>query len=131
MTLTPDHDIVRLDLNAIGHRVLQRKALFPPDIVDEIYAHDNLARPALLAFKKTAQVQASILGLAEPQEAEAHQWLVSEPDHPEFGNPIDEEVLEDEATAMMFSEKGVVVLRRRGRLERRGSLHRASDDQGL
>lgn len=111
LTLTPDHDIVRVDLNAIAHRVLQRKALFPQDSVDEIYAHDNLARPALLSFKKTAAVQASILGLAEPQDAESFQWLVAEPEHAEFGNPVDDEILEDEAAAMMFSEKGIAVIR--------------------
>jgi hypothetical protein len=110
LTLTPDHDIERLDLNVVPHRVLQRKAAFPEDILDEIYAHDAIARPALLGFKKTAHVQASILGLGDPQEAESHHWLIAESSHVGFGNPVDDEVLEDEATGMMFSEKGVVIL---------------------
>ena len=55
-------------------------------------------------------MQASILGLGDPQEAESHHWLIAESSHVGFGNPVDDEVLEDEATGMMFSEKGVVIL---------------------
>ena len=52
LTLTPDHDIEKLDLNVVPHRVLQRKAAFPEDILDEIYAHDAIARPALFGLQE-------------------------------------------------------------------------------
>ena len=44
LTLTPDHDIQRHDLNSIGHRVIGRKSVFPDDIADQIYAHDPISR---------------------------------------------------------------------------------------
>lgn len=110
LTLTPDHDIERHDLNAVVHRVLQRRAAFPRDIAAVIYAHDPLPKATLLAFKRTAKVQASILGQGEVDETESFTWLVSESGHSKFGTAVDQELLDNDATGLAFSEKGVAVL---------------------
>ena len=60
--LTPDHDIVRHDLNGIAHRVLSRRAPFPEDISHEVYAHDPIGRTQLDAFRRQAKVAGSDLG---------------------------------------------------------------------
>ena len=78
LTLTPDHDIQRHDLNAVGHRILERRSVFPDDIAAEIYAHDPISKIQLNQFKKRAKTQAAILGEAEVEETESFQWLVCE-----------------------------------------------------
>ena len=90
LTLTPDHHIQRQDLNAIGHRILERAAPFPEDIAGEIYAHDVIGKAALDGFKRQAVVQAAILGEGSVGESEAYVWLVTESTHPRFGREIEQ-----------------------------------------
>lgn len=110
LTLTPDHDIQRHDLNAVGHRILERRSVFPDDIAAEIYAHDPISKIQLNQFKKRAKTQAAILGEAEVEETESFQWLVCESSHPDFGTEIGEDLLFSEATGLAFSQKGVVII---------------------
>lgn len=70
LTLTPDHEIVRHDLD--------RRSFFPEDIVDQVYAHDPISKAALMNFKRQAKVQASILGEGEVDDREAYAWVVAE-----------------------------------------------------
>ena len=76
LCLIPEHDIVRHDLGNIPHRILSRRAPFPDDIAADVYAHDVIGRPQLLAFKRQAKLQAVILGEGDPEESEAAEWLV-------------------------------------------------------
>ena len=110
LTLTPDHDIQRHDLNTVGHRILERRSVFPDDIAAEIYAHDPISKIQLNQFKKRAKTQAAILGEAEVEETESFQWLVCESSHPDFGTEIGEDLLFSEATGLAFSQKGVVII---------------------
>lgn len=110
LTLSPDHDIERHDLNAIGHSVLNRKAPFPDDIYDQIYAHDPIGKSVLSALKRTARIQASILGQGEVDDTEGYSWVVSESNHPKFGSEIDEAMLANDTLGIAFSGKGVVIL---------------------
>lgn len=110
LTLSPDHEICRHNLAVVPHRVLERRSAFPADIADEVYAHDPIGKAALLAFKRTAKIQASILGEGEVEDNESFKWLVSETNHDRFGEEIDEGLLQNEATGFAFSLKGVVLL---------------------
>ena len=47
--------IARHDLNAIPHRILERRNFFPHDIADEIYAHDPIGKAQLSSFKRRGQ----------------------------------------------------------------------------
>lgn len=78
LCLTPDHDVVRHDLNNIPHRVLSQRAPFPDDIAVEVYAHDAVGKSQLVAFKRQAKLQAVMLGEGEPDESEASEWLIAD-----------------------------------------------------
>eukprot|EP00435_Cladocopium_sp_Y103_P036711 s704_g9.t1 len=108
LTLSPDHDIVRHDLAAIPHRVLDRSSPFPEDIADEIYAHDPIGRATLTAFKRQANTMAVILGEGALPESETFTWVISEPEHPGFGTEVDRAILHDPSTGLSFAAKGVV-----------------------
>eukprot|EP00438_Fugacium_kawagutii_P008463 Skav230205 [mRNA] locus=scaffold2443:264867:266063:+ [translate_table: standard] len=110
LTLTPDHELQRHDLNAIGHRVLGRKVAFPDDIADQVYAHDPISKSVLAGFKRSAKVQASILGEGEIDDTEAYSWLVAQTGHPKFGCEVDEGLLHSDATGLAFNERGVVLM---------------------
>ena len=109
LTLTPDLELQRHDLNALRHRVLNRAAPFPVDIAAEIYAHDPIGTAALAGYKRQAQIQAAILGEGALEDAEVFQWVIAEVGHPDFGSTIDAGLLGNEATGLAFSGKGVVL----------------------
>ena len=109
LTLTPDLEIVRHNLGAHRHRVLDRAAPFPADIAEDIYAHDPIGRAALSNFKRQAQIQAAILGEGALLDPEAFQWVVAEPGHADFGETVDAALLGNEATGLAFTMKGVVL----------------------
>lgn len=109
LCLTPDHEIQRHDLGVTPHRILERRCAFPGDIADEIYAHDPLGRAQLNTFKRRAQVQAAILGDGEIGDSEAFEWVVSEPQHEKFGKAVDSELINNGATGLAFTSKGVII----------------------
>ena len=109
ITLTPDHELHRHDLAALGHRVLDRAAPYPADIAHLIYAHDPLGRATLAAFKRQAQIQASILGEGTVVDSESYQWLIAETGHSDFGKAVDGSLLANEATGLAFTVKGVII----------------------
>jgi hypothetical protein len=108
LTLTPDHEIVRHDLAGIPHRILDRCAPFPEDIIDEIYAHDEIGKASLNAFKRQANTMAVILGEETLPESESYTWVIAEPDREDFGEEVDRMILHNPATGLAFSTKGVV-----------------------
>ena len=110
LTLTPDLEIQRHDLGAHRHRVLDRAAPFPADIVNEIYAHDPIGKASLSNFKRQAQIQAAVLGEGTVLDTDAYSWVVSDPRHPDFGRPVDAGLLANEATGLAFTTKGVILL---------------------
>ena len=71
LCLSPNHEIVRHDLGAILHRIIERCSPFPADIADEIYAHDPIGKSTLSAFKRQSEVQAAILGDGDIDDSEA------------------------------------------------------------
>ena len=108
--LTPDHELVKHDLNALPHRVLDRKSSFPDELEDVIYAHDAIGRSVLNGFKRRAKIQATILGQGEVGETEAYSWLIAEISHSRFGEMVEESLLSSEGSGLTFSQKGVAIL---------------------
>ncbi|CAK9087068.1 Uncharacterized protein SCF082_LOCUS41163 [Durusdinium trenchii] len=88
----------------------RQEVQLPADIIGEIYAFDPIGKSQLLAYKRRAKVQASILGEAEVGESEAYEWLVSEPGHQLFGQIIDSTLMDNGATGVCFNSKGVAII---------------------
>ena len=109
LCLSPDHEVVRHDLAAIPHRILERRSAFPVDIADEVYAHDPIGKAALSSFKRQAKVQAAILGEGDVDDSEASEWVISEASHPRFGSAVDTGLINNGATGLAFSTKGVII----------------------
>lgn len=109
LTLTPDHEISRHNLAQLEHRVLERRSAFPPDIADEVYAHDPIGKATLAGFKRTAKIQATILGEGEVEDTESFKCVIAEVNHDRFGEEVDEMLLQNEASGFAFSLKGVVL----------------------
>ena len=109
LTLTPDLELQRHDLNAQRHRVLNRAAPYPGDVAAEIYAHDPIGTAALAGYKRQAQIQAAILGEGSLEDAEVFQWVIAEVGHADFGAVIDAGLFGNEATGLAFSGKGLVL----------------------
>lgn len=109
IALTPDHELQTHNLTNTQHRILDRRAPFPPELAADVYAHDPLGKSQLSAFKRQAKIQAIILGQGELDDSEAVEWVVSEPSHPDFGSAIDMGLLNNGATGVAFSNKGVIL----------------------
>ena len=81
LCLSPDHEIVRHDLGAILHRIIERRSPFPADIADAIYAHGDM------------------------DDSEAYEWVISEPQHPKFGVGADVGLINNGATGLAFFDQ--------------------------
>ncbi len=60
IALTPDHELQTHNLANTPHRILDRRAPFPPELAADVYAHDPLGKAQLLSFKRQAKIQAVI-----------------------------------------------------------------------
>ena len=61
------------------------------------------------AFKRQAKVQAAILGDGDIDYSEAYEWVIREPQHPKFGVGADVGLINNGATGLAFSTKGVII----------------------
>lgn len=101
VSLTPDHDLVLHDLENERHRVCERNAVFP---AENVYAHDEISRGELDAFRRRAVLQAAILDDGPGGDVDAEIWVFAEPSHAKFGTEVPEEVLDG---AAVLATKGV------------------------
>jgi hypothetical protein len=78
--LTPDYELVRLDLGEIRHRVIGRSCFFPAAVnAGEIYAFDPVSSADLEQFRKDAMVQSRILAAEDETVVERELWVISGP----------------------------------------------------
>lgn len=110
MCLTPDLEVCRHDLNLLRHQVLSRASEFPPEHDGDLYCFDPVSRATLESKKRIATIQAQILGDEDPGEAIAYVWVVAERSHPQFGETVPDEMLNDPGTGVAFEQKGVTTL---------------------
>lgn len=110
MCLTPDLEVCRHDLNVLRHQVLSRSSEFPPEHEGDLYCFDPVSRATLESKKRIATIQAQILGDEDPGEAVAYVWVVAEQTHPQFGDVIPDEMMNDPGTGVAFEQKGVTAI---------------------
>ena len=102
---SPDHELAVVDLNTIGHRILGRRAPFPGDIAQNIYAFDHLGRGDLERLRRQARTMALILGDDDVEEVEARVWVFSDHKSERLGKPVELERLGD---AVTLGERGLL-----------------------
>ena len=110
MCLTPDLEVCRHDLNLMRHQVLERSHEFPADVQGDLYCFDPVSRAVLESKKRTATIQAQILGDEDPAEAVSYVWIVAEKLHPQFGEVVPDELMNDPHTGMAFEQKGITTI---------------------
>jgi hypothetical protein len=110
MCLTPDMEVVRLDLGAMRHIVLERLADFPPPQAAYVYCFDPVSRATLEAKKRLATTQATLLGDGDAAEVHSSVWVIADARRDDFGQIVASELLNAPATGIAFETKGVVTL---------------------
>ena len=91
--LTPDHELVILDLNTQRHLVLDRRSRFPPHLDNHIYSFDPLTRNELEGFKRRAHTMSIVLGDTEIEEMVALTWVFSDVGSTRLGQQVPQELL--------------------------------------
>jgi hypothetical protein len=110
MCLTPDLEVVRHDLGAIRHVVLERAADFPAPQRAFVYCFDLVSRATLESKKRLAATQATLLGDGDAAEVHSALWVVADSRRDDFGDQVASELLNAPATGIAFETKGVVTL---------------------
>ena len=106
--LTPDLDRVKINLNRVEYRVLERRAQWPGDIQDEIYAHDPISKMELSKHKRLAKVEGALFDDSAPEELASLVWVVNDPASGFFDTVIDED---DMLNAAIVGPEGVIQIR--------------------
>eukprot|EP00959_Pyramimonas_sp_CCMP1952_P362962 7600810-Pyramimonas_sp.AAC.1 len=88
ITLTPDLDLERINLDERRHRVLERGQAFPDAIVGDLYAFDPIGREAVAGHKRRARLQAAVLGGDEDEAMDAEEWVYADLEDPAFGTLV-------------------------------------------
>ena len=89
--------------------MLDRRAPFPGDILDEVYAHDPIGKAALSGYKRQAQTMAVILGEGTLPDSDSTSWVVADVNHADFGREIEEHLLHNPATGLAFATRGIII----------------------
>ena len=55
MAASPDHELSVVHLNTHRHRILTRRAAFPADVANVVYAFDPLSKAELENLKRQAR----------------------------------------------------------------------------
>lgn len=103
--LTPDHELVVLDLNIQCHIVLDRRSRFPDHIHDGISACDPLSHNELEGFKRRAKIMNLVLGDADMQDVEATVWVYSDPSSQKLGETVPQNSLDQ---AVVLGDRGLL-----------------------
>ncbi len=110
LTLTPDLEISRHDLNHQNHVVLDRASTFPAPQSPYIYAFDPVSRATIESKRRTAAAQAIVLGDGEAVEIAQMVWVIADRDHAKFGDTLPNDVVDDPGNLAVFETKGVCVV---------------------
>lgn len=103
--LTPDHELVTLDLTQQRHVVLGRRSRFPADLANNIYAFDPLTKNELEGFKRRAKMMHIVLGDQDMEEFEALIWIFSDPSSEHLGKVVPQDHLDQ---AVTLGSRGLV-----------------------
>ena len=95
VALTPDFELLVIDLDEREHAVLRRRSPFPEWAGGILYAFDPgaVTQRSLAEHISDAKIQAAVLAegvLDEDPDGGLGQWMVCMPSHPRFGQVLDE-----------------------------------------
>jgi hypothetical protein len=102
--ITPDLELQVHDLATLEHKVLDRRAPFPPAQEPYVYAFDELSRMQVEQLRRRALTMSTILDGEAAGVVELQQWYIAEVGHPLFATVVSEA---DMAHAVTLGEKGV------------------------
>ncbi|CAK0847980.1 unnamed protein product, partial [Prorocentrum cordatum] len=108
--LTPDHEIVRVDLGVLRHHVLDRSSAFPAQFAPMVYAFDPFDGQTLRDAKRQAQRRAALLGGGEVEDAEEYVWLLASVADARFRESVPADVIEDGDRCVTLGHRGVCMI---------------------
>ena len=107
LTLTPDLEISRHDLNVQNHIILDRNSPFPAAQSPFVYAFDPVSKGTIEAKKRQAAAQAVVLGDDAMVEIAQVVWVIAERGHSKFGDTIPAEIVDNAGLTTIMETKGV------------------------
>ena len=110
ISLTPDLELKRYDLNVQEHMLVGRAAAFPTNQAPYVYAHDPISVAQLRHWRRQAKVMAGVLGGDEILEIEDMPWLIIDPAHSKFGEEVSEDIINDEELFVNIGARGVAMI---------------------
>jgi len=110
ISLTPDLELKRYDLNVQEHMLVGRATAFPPNQAQYVYAHDAISAVQLRHWRRQAKVMAGVLGGDEIVEVEDMPWLITDPAHDKFGEEVGEDIINDDELFVNIGARGVAMI---------------------
>lgn len=102
---SPDHELEVVDLNTQRHRILTRRAPFPADIRDVVYAFDPINKVDLDRIKRQARAMVVVLGDDDGEEMDETVWVFADSDSNRLGNTLTVDQLQH---ANLLGSRGLV-----------------------
>jgi hypothetical protein len=97
VVLTPDSDLVVIDLAVPRHTILDRNAAFP-HAAAQVYAFDPISRAELDGHKRRARIQANVLAGVLDAEIDEKIWIIAEMGHVRFSQQLTDQEVADSVT---------------------------------
>ena len=110
LALTPDLEIVQVDLATIDHVPLPRAGPMPFWAAGQGYIFDPLDAVALREFRREARQRAVLLGYGQEEEQRASTWIVVGLNDRKFGETVDPDIVEDPNQAAVMEDKGTAMI---------------------
>ena len=108
--LSPDLDIVAVDLHTLRHHVLDRATFFPQRFVRDLYAFDPLDAQTLRDLKRQAVRRAALLGGGDVEDAQEYLWLVANSSDARFGTEVEQDLVDDDERFVRLGDRGVCMI---------------------
>lgn len=95
ISLSPDGDLDRIDLNQSAHIALERKSDFPVAQSPYTYAFDEISKAELEGHRRRARLMCNLFNEASFADVESFEWLVADVHRPDFGVAFKDSDIED------------------------------------
>ena len=110
VALTPDEEVLVLDLDRIEHQVLERSCKFPPWSAGITYSfdEDQYGDREMAELVRYAKLQAAVLSADHvEEEATVDKWMVADPGDPKFGSAVPDDLVSSDAFVFL-GDRGLV-----------------------
>ncbi|CAK0872354.1 unnamed protein product, partial [Prorocentrum cordatum] len=108
--LTPDHEIVRVDLGVMRHHAQDQSSAFPTQFAPLVYSFDPADGQTLRDGKRRAQRRAALLGGGEVEDAEVCGRLLVSVADARFSEAVPADVVEDGGRCVSFDDREVCMI---------------------